>query len=83
MFQLIELKPILFLDSNLMYGPSEKNRNINDQFTNALNDDMNKDNYPHNSYSASDDRGFSSNINKISYGYQTTTSTSVGSRYVI
>ena len=66
-----------------MYGPSEKNRNINDQFSNALNDDMNNDKYPHNSYSDSDDKGFNSNNNRINYGYQTTTSTSLESRYVI
>ena len=59
-----------------MYGPSKENRKIEDQFTNTLNDDMNKKN--------DDDDGwgsYPSNPNSINYGYQTTPSSSLESRY--
>ena len=67
-------------DSDLIYGPLGETENLEDKFTNTLND-MNENDYDHNKYSSSSAHGFDSNLNPISYGYQTTTSSSLQSRW--
>ena len=53
-------------DSDLMYGPSNGDRRINDDLSNTLND-MKEDRYS--------DR-YNSDRNQIRYGYPTTTTSS-------
>ena len=79
-----ESKPFIIffenIDPDLIYDSSKDGSRINDHLTNTLSDMNDKDYNNYNLDSSSDENNYHSNTHQISYGYQTTTSSSLESR---